>query len=753
MDAVDEFLGAFDKITGTGDFHSSGTAPFFFPGLAVEGLGELSFPLPASQARELIPLAEEAPYGRGMETVLDADVRRCWQIDAARISFTDLAWQKFLDHTVERVRKDLGITGKISAIPYKLLLYGEGGHFRAHWDTEKLDAMFGTLIIALPSAHEGGRLLIRHDAREVEVDFSREHHAFQHAAFFADCEHEVESVRSGFRCCLVYNLRLDQGDPGGLNLSLTAHARTLLAPLEKLVRERTNDLTGVLLEHSYTEANLSLRNLKGHDQARARALFAAAAEAGLVAHLTLVTLHKMGQLEVDYEDGYGRGYRRRYRDDDADGTMGEVYEESLTIGDWRNSADESITLGDYSIEPDALIGSEEIGEGEPDDKEAEGYTGNAGCTMDYWYRRAAIVLWRAQDHERILCRYDFRGACTALADLASGGNAGPQFYRLGEALIGNYHESLASRIHYNSFRDAAGHPFPIILGAIARAGSRDLLSRFLATIDPADFALCDAALWRRLFDAFGLESFGKVCDSLVDGGADKNRRAIFQLLDALRKRRDGEERVGILAARIAALDPASPAPNYGRGEQTPGDQEEARILLLSSHLLKSDADRGNASAFLRADGSLAYVRRVLGPVLLEKAVRKCLEVKNSLAQETFAFAARLLSEEVARPLHPYPDWTRPCPQQESRYAGAAVRELLAFMADPAAETHRFTRCQADRTVLENFIREHSLDLDCTTITKGRPYTLVCTKNDNSHNRALAQRAKDEELLRQLGGRC
>lgn len=745
MNATDSFLKAFAKITGSGDFHSSGTAPFFLPRLSVEGLGELAFPLPAAQAKELISLAEEAPYGRGTETVLDGKVRRCWQIDAGRISSTGSAWREFVARTVERVREDLGITGAISAVPYKLLIYGKGGHFRAHRDTEKLDAMFGTLIIALPSAHEGGRLLIRHDGREVEVDFSRDHHAFQHAALFADCEHEVEPVRSGFRCCLVYNLRLDKGDADKLNLSLTAQARTLHAPLDELGREREGDLSAVLLEHSYTEANLSLGNLKGHDQSRARALFAAAREAGLVAHLVLVTFRRMGELE----GGYGYGRRRRYYDDDPeDEAMGEVYEESLTIGPWRNEADRPAAFGEFLIGADALIGTEKIGEGEPDEKEAEGYTGNAGCTMEYWYRRAAVVVWRVQDHESILCRYDFRAACDALAVLASRGKAGPEFQRLGEALIERYHASPESGIHTGGFHGAASHPFPVILGAIARTASHDLLARFLDTVDSEHFLLCDAALWRKLFDTFGLEPFRKVCQNLLQGGAKENRRAIFQFLDALRKRRDGEASAGLVAGRVAALDPAQPAPNYGRGESVPGDREEARILLLSSHLLKSDKDRRNAAAFLRADGSLAYVRKVLGPVLLEQPVKKCLEVKNSLAPEIFAFAMRLLADEVARPLKPYPDWTRPCPRQ-GPYAGGVVSELLAFMADPAAETHRFARRQAERTALEDFIQTHSLDLDCTTITKGSPHTLVCKKNSNSYRDALARRAKDEELLRQL----
>lgn len=751
MNDRDAFLKAFSKVTGTGDFHSVGQAPFFFPGLDVDGLGELAFPLPASQVKELIHLAEAASYGLGEKTIFDESVRKCWQLDASQFCFKAPEWQEFLDRTVATVRKNLGVEGRVSAVPYKFLIYGEGGHFRAHRDTEKLDAMFGTLVVALPSAHEGGRLFIRHGGSEVEVDFSREKHAFQHAAFFADCEHEVEPVRSGYRCCLVYNLRLDTGDPGKLNLPLDAQARTLLAPLEKLLHGRKGKLTAVLLEHGYTEANLSVRNLKGHDQSRARALFAAAEEAGAVAHLALVTFHQMGELQDGYS--YGRG-RYGYEDEDPeDGEMGEIYEEDLSAEHWRDAADRRVALGCYGIEADDLISKETLGEGEPDEKEAEGFTGNAGCTMDHWYRRAAIVLWAKEDHERILCRHDFRGACASLAALASATNTGPgsPFHRLGEAVIAEYSGSQATAIYRGTPDDASGHPFSLALGAIAKAGSRDLLGRFIANIDAAHFVLCDAKLWSRLFKTFGVDAFAPVCESLVNGGVEENRRAIFQLLDALLASKQADSWAGAIAGQLAALAPAAPRHGYGdRSQLAPGDREEARILLAASHLLASTEDRKAASAFLRADSSLAYVRETLGPVLLEKSAQKYLAAKNSLAPEILAFAKNLLAAEVARPLPPYPDWTRPCPQPGAHSYGP-IRELAAFMADPEAETHRFTRPQGEREGLESFIRQHALDLDFVTITKGRPYTLACTKNDRSHQRALARRAKDKDLLGQFGG--
>ena len=45
---------------------------------------------------------------------------------------------------------------------YKLLIYDAGSFFVDHRDTEKVPGMFATLVIALPSAHSGGELVVRH---------------------------------------------------------------------------------------------------------------------------------------------------------------------------------------------------------------------------------------------------------------------------------------------------------------------------------------------------------------------------------------------------------------------------------------------------------------------------------------------------------------------------------------------------------------------------------------------------------------
>lgn len=68
----------------------------------------------------------------------------------------------------------------------------------------------GSLLIVLPSVHEGGQLAVRHHGRERVFDWSLQalpnEPVVQWAAFYSDCEHEVHEVNSGVRITAVYSL-------------------------------------------------------------------------------------------------------------------------------------------------------------------------------------------------------------------------------------------------------------------------------------------------------------------------------------------------------------------------------------------------------------------------------------------------------------------------------------------------------------------------------------------------------------------
>ncbi len=125
------------------------------------------------------------------------------------------AVERGLQRVVAAAARALGVDGEVRAELYKLLVYAAGDFFVEHRDTEKAPGMFATLVVALPSPHEGGALVIRHEGREARVDLSGDDLGVARwAAFYADCSHALEPVREGYRVALVYNLtRAAQGLP------------------------------------------------------------------------------------------------------------------------------------------------------------------------------------------------------------------------------------------------------------------------------------------------------------------------------------------------------------------------------------------------------------------------------------------------------------------------------------------------------------------------------------------------------------
>src|SRR4051794_4947967 len=180
------------KVRRPGDFFATGTTELLAPLLEVEDVGPVALPVLPIQARELIRVADPAPYGRGGQTVIDPAVRRCYQIGPDRVRIRGRHWARTLETILGRVAEGLGVGAPITAEFYKLLLYEEGSFFIGHRDTEKTPGMFGTLVVALPSSSTGGELVVRHKGCEVRLDLCCSNPAeTAFAAFYADCVHEV----------------------------------------------------------------------------------------------------------------------------------------------------------------------------------------------------------------------------------------------------------------------------------------------------------------------------------------------------------------------------------------------------------------------------------------------------------------------------------------------------------------------------------------------------------------------------------
>jgi hypothetical protein len=100
------------------------------PGLDVDGVGRIPLPLTDHTAQLIASVGDQAPYGRGTETVVDTSVRDTIQIDASNIRFLNPKWVPAIQNWVEKeVWNALGcapFTSPPRCELYKLLLYKPG---------------------------------------------------------------------------------------------------------------------------------------------------------------------------------------------------------------------------------------------------------------------------------------------------------------------------------------------------------------------------------------------------------------------------------------------------------------------------------------------------------------------------------------------------------------------------------------------------------------------------------------------------
>ncbi|KAL9061522.1 MAG: hypothetical protein Q9162_000054 [Coniocarpon cinnabarinum] len=171
--------------------------------------------------KHLLDDCQVAGFGFNGKDVVDENYRKAHKMNAAQfctdfspyeIGICDAIAQVLMPSVVgaDKVR---GVRAEL----YSLNVYSApSGKFDAHVDTPRSPSQFGSLVVCLPYAHEGGQLLVKHAGQTMEFDWSDNATADQHplikwAAFYSDCEHEVREVTSGHRITLTYNLHFAEG--------------------------------------------------------------------------------------------------------------------------------------------------------------------------------------------------------------------------------------------------------------------------------------------------------------------------------------------------------------------------------------------------------------------------------------------------------------------------------------------------------------------------------------------------------------
>jgi hypothetical protein len=366
------------------------------PGLYLEGHGGIGLPLSRNDAQIIISKSEQSPFGKGSETIVDTSIRKSWQLNPSQFTIRNPKWQQTIKNIVSRIHRELLLDiepDNFSAELYKLLLYEPGAFFKAHKDSEKAPGMFGTLVVCLPSAHEGGELILTFNGATKSIQTApNSEFAMSYAAWYADVLHEVKPVTSGYRLVLTYNLiRQHATDKGPVTPGTSVEDQySLIAALTKYNEQlqHFDDLPNFLvyrLEHQYTQAGLRADRLKGQDLGRLQCLKEAADELGF--GLYLANMEKeITKTDDSFQEHLYRytGYGNTSDEEELSRSITLKYVVNLDgtrIDHPTGFASSVVAVGEGNF-----VGFADEDDEEPDDEDHSGFTGNEGCTATYWYR-------------------------------------------------------------------------------------------------------------------------------------------------------------------------------------------------------------------------------------------------------------------------------------------------------------------------------------------------------------------------------
>ena len=739
-------------------FAASGSLSPVSPGLEVAGIGLIGVPISEADARRLITRATQAPYGWGEETITDTDVRRVWQIDPSIFSLQNPEWAAYLASIVEAVKHQFATESPVTTELYKLLVYEKGDFFSLHRDTEKTSGMFATLVVGLPSRHEGGTLTVKQNGHSQVFDFggpdsdTRTHYV----AFYADCQHEIAPVTEGHRVCLVYNLAFT-GDTlaSTPKASLVESAALLLKGLLADPKSRL-DKVAIPLQHHYTEAGLDPRQLKGVDRIQANVVMNAAALLNYPCHLALVSLRQTSAAdEADWDGSEG---------EIPVSEMGEIYDEQFSLDCWFDAEARAQPFGKIALERDEVL-TLDGKEGWSIRQDISGATGNQGVAMNRWYRQAALVVWPRTRHFKILARGGQSSAIPVLERILDAGDT--KAARAFATQIINQWRALEKVVdEYECDED--GESLPVdsysrqMVPLLARIGNVPLAQKFVRTILPQDHFGTEGEALRQLCERFGWEKFAeplrdffenanhsethvehlwaicrvlcvkppemsevrrRVCQSLVERLAQAVEFAHSEVKESWRLGKT--DRSGFLANVVLSFAAVSANPHLDRFLE----------LVLSDPL-----------GYDLYDFLIPEVR------LLHAGVSECPQARAA-ADRLLEHCTAILREATAVPVEapdtppqPPKDWAR---EPKLECSCKVCQIMNGFLQDPKDRGGVYKFSVKGRQHLYQEIDKHRCDMLRKTIFSSGRYLFECTKTFGALDRRLKEFDRDSKLLAEL----
>ena len=719
----ENILQLLQEMKGTGKFACTGSVNFILPGLEVKNAGNIAFPLNKDQAQTLIKVAHKAPFGLGGETVYDNTVRSAWEIDADQIKINNPQWIRLLNKVLTKVKEELGLgDAAVTASLYKLLVYEKGDFFLPHKDTEKEKGMFGTMVVELPSEHSGGALIVRYEGEEVIADFSAADHQFNinYTAFYADCEHEVKPLESGYRICLVYNLIKQQKNNGTAIITVSRQAEAIAQLLKEEINDYRKEPFIFLLGHQYTPENFAYDTLKLNDRFKADALLKAAELAGCYAKLCLVTSYKIGSPAYDgyYDDDNGVS-------DDAE--MEEVYEERLEIGYWIKNGIPDLNV---SFEENDLIATFAIEDDEPLIKEATGYMGNYGPDLEHWYHYGAVMIWTNDANAVLLKSTKKEQQLNWITYFNQNQNASVlEKQAVRESLVMDENELRRNE-------DVKG--IDAVADWILLQNDFEALTVLNSENQQFYFEKITAEKWLDIFKKIGNKAAVQFVSVVVQHPGIKTLEKLIEVVQCMFVQNFDRAKAVRFAAELSAVTAKIYEENQDGKNFKRLSKEALKHLLTIEKYYVIDK---KISGMIVHQSPRNYQNKVLAPFLLEA------QSGSTFYNYLYDFMMDALQRRVDNKPQEPKDYSRFFPEGDFKSPDLCI--IRDFMRSPTEAVFDYRRNQHDRSKMEDVIKQLKLDLGTQIIRRGSPHTLRLTKTTASYQNALSNWKEDVALLQQL----
>lgn len=761
---LDEIAKLLGRIEAAGAFATRRTCGPQNLRLEAEEVGTVSLPVTPAIARKLCAVAQPARYGYKEETRLDRKVRDTWEIPASRLEIDARKWSKTLAPQLERIRRDLGLPQKcrLRAELHNLLIYGPGQFFAPHRDSEKADDMLGTLVVILPSRFTGGELVIEHQGEQETVRGSARQLTF--AAFYADCHHEVRPVRSGHRLALTYNLIVEGSTEATLPEPIGALTNRIRRFFETPMpgylpgSERSPpDRLVYLLDHEYTPHSLAWTRLKNADAARAAALRQAARQLDCEIFLALADVHETWACQENYDFGPFRWNECDDEDGEEDNGLAgspeltDLIDSDIELRHWVASEGKSgpVSRGRVGVASSELCFTTPSQDFEPFDTEHEGYTGNAGNTVEHWYHRAAVVLWPRSRAFVIRAKTEPRWALTRIAKALTAGHT-DEARALARQLLPAWTASIRE--------DNLLEPTLKVTGPLADPGTAAALLKPFAL---RDLTARQAPRLAALLETYGLEW----CRALLQ-----------QWMTEDRGYEPPETRLKWMSAALASLCRAL-ATRKAPGRTLAAEVLAAQWTGLRRHwaeVMKREGSEANHAKTL-ADLGRPALALIEGCHLSQQAAlhRKLIEALLETPERNLPLqlallraacdrrpealralslkpihdrCARELEARLQVPARSHDDWSIAAP---IRCTCRLCATLTRFLRSADQRCLEWPLAQAGRSHVHQTIDTFDLPVTHTTRRSGSPYTLVLQKTGALFEREAAARRSAREELRWL----